>query len=178
MKTVIWEKLIFNGAKILDAVTAESFEEKEIPNTLYQGPFGVESLLDPMSISQRHNLIIGHTNFNISKRLGWKIQKSAGVDLLKILSRYSFLFSPGKAFDEADVKFEIEKSLGVFSEREVFDICEYTKDIEGAYCVYVRNGKISCFTEEDENFLDMVSIMREAKNNYGGELYERAAKKG
>jgi hypothetical protein len=182
-KKIVWENLDFKEEQILDMISGgdKEFEEDrsdKMPETLYQGPFGMESILDPMAISQRLNLIIGHTNFNISARLSNVVQKTVGVDVLKVLSRYSFLFSPGKAFNEDDVKYNIEKNMGVYSEKTEFNIDEYTKDITGSYCVYVRNGKISCYTEEDESFLDMVQILRESKEKYGGELYERAIKEG
>ena len=51
------------------------------------------------------------TNFNITKSVERIIEKTPGVDILKILTRYSGILSVGKAFDFRDVRVVIEEKL-------------------------------------------------------------------
>lgn len=169
-----WEKIEFREEDLLNAIKEKSFDEDAIPTTLFQGPFSVESLLDPMSFSKRHNPIIGHCDFNISDRRATRIMKTEGVDFFRPITRYSFVFSPGKAFDEETVKDIIKETLGVYSLQEADDLAAVKADLEekGKYCIYVRNGEIHSVTEEDSNFDSMVAVYKESHRTYGGEIHE------
>jgi hypothetical protein len=170
-----WEKIEFKEEEFLKALKEKSFDsEDDIPSTLFQGPFQVESLLDPMSFSKRHNPIIGHCDFNISERRASRIMMTEGVDFLRVITRYSFIFSPGKAFDEEEVKDRIKEVLGVYSLEESDNLEELKKELvdKGKYCIYVRNGEIHTVTEEDVNFESMVAVYKESHKKFGGEIHE------
>lgn len=168
-----WENIEFNEQELLDAIKAKSYDSDEIPSTLFQGPFAVESVMDPMSFSKRHKPIIGHTDFNISARRAKLIMKTEGVDFYRGISRYSFIFSPGKAFDTETVKKRIEQILGVSSEPEpAFDLTEVLDGVEGRYCVYIRDDKVHKVDESDPNFESMMAVYKESQKKFGGEIHE------
>lgn len=164
-----WEKIEFNEQDLMAAIKAKTFDADDIPSTLFQGPFSVESVLDPMSFSKRHNPIIGHCDFNISERRALRIMKTEGVDFLKVITRYSFIFAPGKAFLEDEVKTRIENVLGINSNE---GLSELRNQLVGKYCIYVRDGEEHHVTEASPNFESMVHIYKESQRKYGGEIYE------
>jgi hypothetical protein len=172
---IFWESLNFNEQELIEAMKTRASDEEDIPTTLFQGPFSVESILDPMSLSKRHRLIIGHCDFNLSSRRALSVMKVRGVDLLKVLTRYSFVFSPGKAFDEDVVKSAIEKILCVENKSrgsEVDDLIAMLKQENKKYCIYSRDGQVNYVTEDDLKYETMLSLYMDAKEKYGGSIYE------
>lgn len=167
-----WETIEFNEQELLDAITKKSYDGDDIPSTLFQGPFSVESVMDPMGFSKRHKPVIGHTTFNISERRAKLIMKTEGVDFYRGVSRYSFIFSCGKAFDENVVKDRIELVLGVNSEPE-FDLTEIKAGLtDTKYCIYIRDGKLHTVTDDDPTFESMVAVYKESQKKFGGEIHE------
>jgi hypothetical protein len=173
-----WEKIEFREDDLLEAIKSKIFDsdQDDIPSTLFQGPFSVESLMDPMSFSKRHNPILGHCDFNISERRAMNIMKTEGVDFLKVITRYSFIFAPGKAFKESEVKARIEHTLGIFDHTDkTVDKLQAVQDElsgSGRHCIYERNGEVHSVHEEDQNFESVVAIYKESQKKYGGKLYE------
>ena len=53
---------------------------------------------------------VGHTNFNLSKKIASELEKIEGVELLRICSRYRFFIGIGKMFDFKAVRKNLEKS--------------------------------------------------------------------
>jgi len=167
-----WEVIQFNEHELIDIIKNKTFDADDIPSTLFQGPFSVESLLDPMSFSKRHRPIIGHCDFNISSRRALAIMKTEGVDFFKTITRYSFIFSAGKAFNEDEVKNRIESVLGVDSVSD--DLSDLKKELaqSGKYCIYVRDGETHSISEDNPNFESMVEIYKESQKKFGGKIYE------
>lgn len=172
---IIWEDITFNEQEILDAIKTKAFDSDsdDIPSTLFQGPFTVESVMDPMSFSKRHQPVMGHTDFNISERRAKLIMQTKGVDFYRGVSRYSFLFSSGKAFEESTVKNYIAAVLGVNQAPDfnIEEIC-YSLSKEGSYCVYIRDGEVHTVTELNPNFRSMVAVYKESQKKFGGEIHE------
>ena len=54
---------------------------------------------------------VGHTNFNLSKKIASELEKIEGVELLRICSRYRFFIGIGKMFDFKAVRKNLEKRL-------------------------------------------------------------------
>lgn len=54
---------------------------------------------------------IGHTNFDITGIIKNIINKTQGVEVLKIMSRYRFFVGVGKMFEFSDVRKEIEEKI-------------------------------------------------------------------
>lgn len=80
------------------------------------GPYPEESHMKP---SDRWDCWIGHANFDITNQIADTIEKTAGVEALRIMGRYSFFIGVGRMFDIKDVRAGIEKELCAYSEMEV-----------------------------------------------------------
>jgi hypothetical protein len=54
---------------------------------------------------------MGHTNFDISKKIAQMIERTDGVETLDIFTRYRFRVSIGKAFDDSETMRNINKTI-------------------------------------------------------------------
>lgn len=70
-----------------------------------------ESLAPEILLTSIFDCWVGHTNFNITKDFVNKLDKSEGVEALKICSRYRFFVGIGRMFDFKNVRKNIEKTL-------------------------------------------------------------------
>lgn len=82
--------------------------------------FGIRAIATPMGIvpmnentasSKIFNFWIGHTNFDITKKIVNLIEKTNGVEALDIFTRYRFRIAVGKAFNDSDVMRDINKKI-------------------------------------------------------------------
>jgi hypothetical protein len=71
-----------------------------------------DRLMENISMASNFDCWMGHTNFNITEEVLERLNKTAGVEVLKICSRYRFFVGIGKMFDFSEVRTDIEKSLG------------------------------------------------------------------
>ena len=71
-----------------------------------------ERLMESVSLATSFDCWMGHTNFNITEETRESLSETAGVEVLKICSRYRFFVGIGRMFDFAEVRKAIEKSLG------------------------------------------------------------------
>lgn len=76
-----------------------------------------DQLMEKISMSQNFDCWMGHTNFNITGEIKDKIEKSEGVEVLKICSRYRFFLGVGRMFDFTDVRNNIETLLTNFEDK-------------------------------------------------------------
>jgi hypothetical protein len=65
-------------------------------------------LIENITMAQNFDCWMGHTNFNITKDIKDKLNRTEGVELLKICSRYRFFIGVGRMFDFKDVRKTIE----------------------------------------------------------------------
>lgn len=77
-----------------------------------------DSLMEKISMSQNFDCWMGHTNFNITGEIKDKIEKSEGVEVLKICSRYRFFLGVGRMFDFPEVRKNIETLITNFEEKD------------------------------------------------------------
>lgn len=70
-----------------------------------------EKLMENISLAQSFDCWMGHTNFNITSDIRDKLNKTEGVEVLKICSRYRFFLGIGRMFDFKDVRKNIENIL-------------------------------------------------------------------
>jgi len=70
-----------------------------------------QQLMDDMAMLSNFECWIGHSNFDITKEIKNILNKTEGVELLKICSRYRFFIGIGKMFDFKEVRKNIEKNL-------------------------------------------------------------------
>lgn len=99
----------------------EDDEEDERPNeTVINKTQGVRVIATPMGIipmnentmsSKLFNFWMGHTNFDITKRVADTIERTEGVETLDIFTRYRFRISVGKAFDDSEIMRKINKRV-------------------------------------------------------------------
>lgn len=65
-------------------------------------------LIENITLAQNFDCWMGHTNFNITKEIKDQLNRTEGVEVLKICSRYRFFIGVGRMFDFADVRKNIE----------------------------------------------------------------------
>lgn len=65
-------------------------------------------LIENITLAQSFDCWMGHTNFNLTKDIRDKLNRTEGVEVLKICSRYRFFIGVGRMFDFKDVRKTIE----------------------------------------------------------------------
>jgi hypothetical protein len=133
---IIWQKWVdpfgrdenpeseeFGNFQEEDLEEEDSSEEKESAqsflanHTMKYGvkviatPMGVIPVNDNTSSGKLFNFWMGHTNFDITKKVAETIEKTEGVESLDIYTRYRFRISVGKAFEDSIVMREINKNV-------------------------------------------------------------------
>jgi hypothetical protein len=74
-------------------------------------PMGIIPMNDNTASGKLFNFWIGHTNFDISKKIAEIIERTDGVETLDIFTRYRFRVSIGKAFDDSETMRTINKKV-------------------------------------------------------------------
>jgi hypothetical protein len=74
-------------------------------------PLGIIPVNDNTSSGKIFNFWMGHTNFDITKKIAELIEKTDGVESLDIYTRYRFRISVGKAFEDSLVMRIINKNV-------------------------------------------------------------------
>ena len=70
-----------------------------------------EELIKEAAVLSNFDCWIGHSNFDITESIKDKLEKTSGVEVLKIQSRYRFFIGVGRMFEFQDVRKNIEKTL-------------------------------------------------------------------
>ena len=70
-----------------------------------------EQFINEVSMLTNFDCWVGHTNFNLSKKIVSELERIEGVQLLRICSRYRFFIGIGKMFDFKAVRKNLEKRL-------------------------------------------------------------------
>jgi arsenate reductase-like glutaredoxin family protein len=68
-------------------------------------------IIDDISVLANFDCWIGHANFDITPKIRDQLNKIAGVEVLKIFSRYRFFVGIGQMFDFQNVRYDIEKII-------------------------------------------------------------------
>jgi len=74
-------------------------------------PMGMIPLHEKTACTKIFKFWIGHTNFNITKKIVSTIEKIDGVEILDIFTRYRFRIAIGKAFKDRNVMQNIQKAI-------------------------------------------------------------------
>lgn len=74
-------------------------------------PMGIIPMTENTASGKIFNFWLGHTNFDITKKIASIIEKTQGVETLDIFTRYRFRISVGKAFKDSDVMRDINKKI-------------------------------------------------------------------
>lgn len=70
-----------------------------------------DKMMEHINLSANFDCWLGHTNFDITKKVLDTIEKMEGVEILKVCSRYRFFVGIGRMFDFKDVRKQIENHL-------------------------------------------------------------------
>lgn len=74
-------------------------------------PMGILPLTENTSIGQIFNFWVGHTNFDITKKIASIIENTDGVETLDVYTRYRFRVGIGKAFIDSDIMRNINDNV-------------------------------------------------------------------
>jgi hypothetical protein len=80
-------------------------------------PMGLIPYNEYTASSKIFNFWIGHTNFNLSKKIVNVIEKTDGVETLDVFTRYRFRIGIGKVFEDRDVMKNIEHNLKQYEQK-------------------------------------------------------------
>lgn len=96
---------------------SDNYEEKPSikippnPIKVIASPLGLIPYNEHTASSKIFNFWLGHTNFNISKKIKKIIEETEGVEILDIFTRYRFRIAIGKCFEDSDVMNCITKEI-------------------------------------------------------------------
>lgn len=135
-------------------------------------PFGVFDIVDPFAPFTRFELWVGHTDFNVDKNFISALKEIQGIEIIKPISRYSFLIGCGKLFDFKDVRISVELMIGMHADSKLSDIQNLVNSFgDKKYAVYMYpNGEFNYTTNEDLNFLSKIKEFEREKENSSGVL--------
>lgn len=74
-------------------------------------PMGIIPVTENTASGKIFNFWLGHSNFNITKKIALLIEETEGVETLDIFTRYRFRISIGKAFRDSDVMRNINNNV-------------------------------------------------------------------
>ena len=149
-------------------------------STVVHTPIGVypeDSMLKP---SDRWDCWICHTNFDITSDIANKIEKSEGIEVLKVLGRYSFFIGIAKMFDIKDVRKNIEQEICEYTEEEILSDTEIQKTVDlvkkqlqsaDYWSILVSpTGEVEYVSSSqmNKNYLDGLNNLIVLKNQIGG----------
>ena len=74
-------------------------------------PMGIIPVNENTASGKLFNFWIGHTNFDITRKISETIEQINGVECLDIFTRYRFRVAIGKAFYDSEVKKNIQDTI-------------------------------------------------------------------
>lgn len=120
---MIWELLgsqvddLFDKHAEDDLSEFEKMEEEEyslggtLTKRIMPTPFGLAIVDESMNPFKNTQFLMFHTNFPITEKIFNIIEKTPGVETLKVLTQYRGVLSIGKIFDSTNVRRTIENQL-------------------------------------------------------------------
>ena len=112
LKTIIQQMIVYSEEEDEEDEyeEMEAYKQANATSNMPILPISKE-LMDDMAMLSNFECWIGHANFDITKEIKSKLNKTEGVELLKVLSRYRFFVGIGKMFDFKEVRKNIEKNI-------------------------------------------------------------------
>jgi hypothetical protein len=74
-------------------------------------PMGIIPVTENTASSKIFNFWVGHTNFNISRKIAQIIEDTSGVETLDVFTRYRFRIAIGKVFTDSNVMKNINDNV-------------------------------------------------------------------
>lgn len=92
-----------NEIDTIDDIEYVDDEEMEMrPIKAIATPMGIIPYNELTAPSSLFNFWVGHANFDISKKIASIIEKTEGVEILDIFTRYRFRIGIGKCFNDSE----------------------------------------------------------------------------
>ena len=142
------------------------------------GAYPEESMLKP---SDRWDCWIAHTSFPITGSIASILNTDIdGIEVLKIMGKYSFFIGVAQLFDIRDVRKQINEKICSYTKNEIFsndDIQETVdllkdqlKDNKYWSILVCPEGRVEYVVANEINaeYLDALSSLIDKKNNFGG----------
>ena len=154
---------------------------QKIPK-LISTPLGIFQFHDKMNPLRQYDCWSGHTNFDITKGVQNSIEKTQGVELLVIVSRYRFFLGVGKLFNFRNVRSRIEKAVSTVREKSLIDedtqeTVDLIKEIistDKHWAIFISdNGEIdytSTNLDDDDSFLEKMLLYKQKEKRLGGRI--------
>lgn len=114
---IIWEKWHDPFSDIDEEYDWENTESEYVDDHEHKNmlaiisPIGIIPYNEYTASDKIFNFWIGHTNFDISKKVVDTIEKCNGVEILDIFTRYRFRIAVGKNFKDSEVIYNINTSI-------------------------------------------------------------------
>tara|TARA_R100001244_G_scaffold121945_1_gene91610 strand:+ start:88 stop:726 length:639 start_codon:yes stop_codon:yes gene_type:complete len=172
------EEMTYNGSEISpDLISPELFLQ---PQKIIHTPLGIYSQDSTLKPSDRWDCWLGYANFDITKKISNTVEKIAGIEALRILSRYSFFIGVGRLFDIKDVRRSIERELCVYTEEEILSnentqatvdlVKEQLKTKKYWSMLVSPEGKVEYIVSDqmDKMYLEGLSGLLKLKQDIGG----------
>jgi hypothetical protein len=70
-----------------------------------------KEMIEEASVIANFDCWVGHTNFDITPSIKVVLEKTAGIELLKVQSRYRFFIGVGRMFRFGEVRKDIEEKF-------------------------------------------------------------------
>ena len=93
-----------------DAIDNQNIKQSDAVKVIAT-PMGIIPITENTASSKIFNFWIGHTNFNITKKLAEIIEDTEGVEALDIFTRYRFRIAIGKTFIDSHVMRNINDNV-------------------------------------------------------------------
>lgn len=74
-------------------------------------PMGIIPVTENTASGKIFNFWLGHTNFNITRKITSLIEETEGIETLDIFTRYRFRIAIGKAFKDAEVMQQVNENV-------------------------------------------------------------------
>ena len=159
-----------SGELNIEEMSIEDFLDEPEYKGAISTPWGIFNITDPFAPYKRFDMWIGNTDFNVSTSFLTKVSKISGIEIVKAVSRYSFIIGIGKLFSFDEVRLAIEMVGGVKSQDIPNEIHELINSFgEKRYTVYVYpNKKFEYTTETDTDYKSKVEKFYEEKRKNKG----------
>ena len=138
----------------------DSYEQRDFKLNKPSGPvlvgnLGVILLNESNDASKIFNFWMAHCNFELTNALVRKIESVPGVESLDIFTRYRFRFSIGKAFDEIEVKSNIQRCVQPPAKNNLDILKEHLKNKYNHWAIIVNpEGETTCIKSHSKKSLD------------------------
>tara|TARA_B100002019_G_scaffold22370_1_gene17015 strand:- start:4752 stop:5192 length:441 start_codon:yes stop_codon:yes gene_type:complete len=106
---------------LLNSTEMQEIEEHEFEEATREVSEEIRVVLDKdfskeLLLATNYDCWMGHTNFDITPKIKDELNCIAGVEIMKICTRYRFFIGIGRMFDFSDVRKEIEDKLNTTKE--------------------------------------------------------------